>query len=180
MPEAPKSGSEPKSANFECNICFEQASSPVVTSCGHLFCWSCLYKWLEQHPSCPCCKSGVSKDNVIPLYGRGEEQKDPREEIPTRPQGQRLPTPPPRNQNPFTNFFGGNNIFGGVGGTGFTFGFFPGIIFPGMGFTFGGGGGNSRSNSSQTNLSPEQQREKQNSKILIVITLALLWLIILS
>jgi hypothetical protein len=29
---------------FECNICLELASQPVVTLCGHLYCWPCLYR----------------------------------------------------------------------------------------------------------------------------------------
>jgi RING-type zinc-finger len=29
---------------FECNVCLELASEPVVTLCGHLYCWPCLYR----------------------------------------------------------------------------------------------------------------------------------------
>ena len=29
-------------SSFECNICLHQAEQPVVTPCGHLFCWPCL------------------------------------------------------------------------------------------------------------------------------------------
>lgn len=29
---------------FECNICLELARDPVVTLCGHLYCWPCLYR----------------------------------------------------------------------------------------------------------------------------------------
>ena len=29
---------------FECNICLELAQDPVVTLCGHLYCWPCLYR----------------------------------------------------------------------------------------------------------------------------------------
>lgn len=37
------------------------------------------WQWLNSnHNVCPVCKAGVSKDNVIPLYGRGTEQVDPR------------------------------------------------------------------------------------------------------
>lgn len=31
-------------AIFQCNICFETATSPVVTQCGHLFCWPCIHQ----------------------------------------------------------------------------------------------------------------------------------------
>ena len=56
----------------ECNVCFEAAREPVVTLCGHLYCWPCLYRWLASgHTSCPVCKAGVTREAVIPLYGRG-------------------------------------------------------------------------------------------------------------
>jgi E3 ubiquitin-protein ligase RNF5 len=29
---------------FECNICLEMAKEPIVTLCGHLFCWPCLFR----------------------------------------------------------------------------------------------------------------------------------------
>src|SRR5690625_3832345 len=44
-------------------------------------------------PSCPTCKNAISRDKLIPLYGRSKEGKDPRERtpepIPSRPQAQR-------------------------------------------------------------------------------------------
>jgi hypothetical protein len=30
-------------SNFECSICMDVAKEPVVTKCGHLFCWPCIY-----------------------------------------------------------------------------------------------------------------------------------------
>ncbi|KAF9382040.1 hypothetical protein CPB97_007383 [Podila verticillata] len=77
---------------FCCNICFDTSMSPVLTLCGHLFCWSCLHQWLEaqhQNPTCPVCKAGCAQDKVIPIYGRGKEQLDPRSTTPKRPAGQR-------------------------------------------------------------------------------------------
>jgi len=79
---------------FECNICLETASEPVITLCGHLFCWPCIYQWIHHHieRECPVCKSMISKEKLIPLYGRGRENIDPRKKqptIPDRPAGQR-------------------------------------------------------------------------------------------
>ncbi|KAI7900768.1 uncharacterized protein BX663DRAFT_516460 [Cokeromyces recurvatus] len=123
---------------YECNICFDTAVHPVLTVCGHLFCWSCLAQWLNaqsRNPTCPVCKAGCGKDKVIPIYGRGKEEKDPRNDpsIPTRPAGQR--PPPIRDPNrPATSFFG-QPFTGGAfnrGGISISagFGFFPlGVTF---------------------------------------------------
>lgn len=41
----------PSPANaFECNICFDIPRDPVVTRCGHLYCWSCLYRVSNSAP----------------------------------------------------------------------------------------------------------------------------------
>ncbi|ORZ08442.1 hypothetical protein BCR42DRAFT_425145 [Absidia repens] len=123
---------------YECNICFDTATYPVLTLCGHLFCWSCLGQWLNaqsRNPTCPVCKAGCGKDKVIPIYGRGREEKDPRNDpsIPTRPAGQR--PPPLRDPNrPGTTFFGQNPRGGTYNSRNVTFtggiGLFPlGISF---------------------------------------------------
>ncbi|KAM0856762.1 hypothetical protein ACQ4PT_048903 [Festuca glaucescens] len=87
--------------SFECNICFEPPQDPIVTLCGHLFCWPCLCKWLRIHshsPKCPVCKAAVDEDKLVPLYGSGKERVDPRSknnvhggvaDIIYRPTGQR-------------------------------------------------------------------------------------------
>src|ERR1700737_3272066 len=31
-------------AQFDCNICFDAARDPVVTQCGHLYCWACIHQ----------------------------------------------------------------------------------------------------------------------------------------
>lgn len=109
--------------DFECNICFELAQDPIVTLCGHLFCWPCLYRWLHHHShsqECPVCKALVQEEKLVPLYGRGKTQSDPRSksypgiDIPHRPAGQRPETAPPPDANQFTNY-----------GFGFMGGFVP-------------------------------------------------------
>ncbi|KAF5943772.1 hypothetical protein HYC85_017849 [Camellia sinensis] len=77
---ATASESENISGCFDCNICLDFVSDPVVTLCGHLYCWPCIYKWFhfqsaslasDEHPQCPVCKSKISHNTVVPLYGRG-------------------------------------------------------------------------------------------------------------
>ncbi|CAK9140682.1 unnamed protein product [Ilex paraguariensis] len=96
--------------DFECNICFELAQDPIVTVCGHLYCWPCLYSWLHLHSrshECPVCKAIVQEENLVPIYGRGKSSSDPRSvsipgiNIPHRPAGQRPQTAPASNINFF-------------------------------------------------------------------------------
>jgi len=111
-------GQEEPERAFECNICLDTARDAVVSMCGHLFCWPCLHQWLETRPNrqiCPVCKAGISRDKVVPLYGRGNEGKDPREKVPPRPQGQRSE---PTTNSPFSGFG-----FGGANGGGFHMSF---------------------------------------------------------
>ncbi|CAL5068913.1 unnamed protein product [Urochloa decumbens] len=81
------------SSSFECNICLDAAKQPVVTPCGHLFCWPCLYQWLHSHSAhseCPVCKGEVLEVNVTPIYGRGGEEGDSANlDMPPRPRANR-------------------------------------------------------------------------------------------
>lgn len=94
--------------DFECNICFDLAQDPIITLCGHLYCWPCLYRWLHLHSQsheCPVCKALIEEEKLVPIYGRWNNSTDPQSkstpemEIPHRPTGQRpatAPPPPPR------------------------------------------------------------------------------------
>ncbi|KAK4759754.1 hypothetical protein SAY87_022885 [Trapa incisa] len=85
---------------FECNICLDFANEPIVTLCGHLYCWPCIFKWLhvqsdslalDEHPQCPVCKAEISHEAMVPLYGRGQASVEPKlkgMKIPPRPTGQ--------------------------------------------------------------------------------------------
>ncbi|KAK4584382.1 hypothetical protein RGQ29_022205 [Quercus rubra] len=123
-PQSPScSGNNANDAgDFECNICFELAQDPIVTLCGHLFCWPCLYRWLHHHShsqECPVCKAIVEEEKLVPLYGRGKTQTDPRSksypgiDIPNRPAGQRPATAPPPEPNQFNFSNYGFGLFQG-------------------------------------------------------------------
>ncbi|KAE8700509.1 heat stress transcription factor B-2a-like [Hibiscus syriacus] len=81
VPSAPTS--ENFNGSFDCNICLDVAHEPIVTHCGHLYCWPCIYKWLhvqspslapDEHPPCPVCKADISHTTMVPLYGRGQSE----------------------------------------------------------------------------------------------------------
>ncbi|KAE8671664.1 hypothetical protein F3Y22_tig00111941pilonHSYRG00071 [Hibiscus syriacus] len=62
---------------FDCNICLDLARDPVVTCCGHLFCWSCLYRWLHMHSDaneCPVCKG---EEMIRQIGSRFDLVRDP-------------------------------------------------------------------------------------------------------
>lgn len=70
---------------FDCNICLDSCHDPVVTLCGHLYCWPCIYKWLhvqstsiesDEQPKCPVCKASISTSSLVPLYGRGRSASE--------------------------------------------------------------------------------------------------------
>ncbi|KAI4817675.1 E3 ubiquitin-protein ligase RNF5 [Pseudochaenichthys georgianus] len=116
-------------AAFECNICLDTARDAVISMCGHLFCWPCLHQWLETRPSrqqCPVCKAGISREKVIPLYGRGSSsQEDPRLKTPPRPQGQRTE---PESRGGMFQGFGDTGFHMSFGIGAFPFGFFTTVF----------------------------------------------------
>lgn len=127
------SNNNPDAGNFECNICFDLALDPIVTLCGHLFCWPCLYKWLHIHShskECPVCKALIEEEKLVPLYGRGKNSTDPRSksipgmEIPHRPTGHRPETAPPPDPNVNVNAFAQQG-YGYMGSFGHFGGFAP-------------------------------------------------------
>ncbi|KAL6045754.1 E3 ubiquitin-protein ligase rnf5 [Balamuthia mandrillaris] len=175
---------------FECNVCLDAADEPVVTPCGHLYCWPCIFRWLEIHPdspSCPVCKSVLSKEQLIPIYGRGQTQPTqrkrpsatPAEEIPKRPTGHRGESV--RQSNPqrgphMDNFipppFGYQRTWGGGNGGNFQMGVgvFP---FPFFGLQFAAGAFGGPAAPPGRELTEEEQQQAQLSRLLFAVGLFL-------
>ncbi|KAK9080278.1 hypothetical protein SSX86_000053 [Deinandra increscens subsp. villosa] len=139
--------------NFDCSICLDLAQDPIVTLCGHLFCWPCIYQWINFHShsnECPLCKAFIQEENLIPLYGRGNNPSDSRSKsfngggIPNRPAGQRPEPGPPPDQNQFIQhgFIGGFGpaITASFGNFTLSFGGFIPSIFNVQMHTFNYGG----------------------------------------
>lgn len=190
--------------DFECNICFDLAQDPVITLCGHLYCWPCLYRWLRVHSQChecPVCKALVQEEKVIPLYGRGSTPTDPRSKpvpgvvIPSRPAGQR-PETVPLSDNNFANlmsaFMGGFmpiasatfNSFGMSASFGGVFSPFFSVQFHGFSNVGGHGGspgyhygytGSSGNGEDGLNREASQADDEKLKKILVAILLLVLF-----
>ena len=99
-------------ARFGCNICFEPVSEPIVTQCGHLYCWPCIYRWLEpgmlpderaamgampasvneRRRECPVCKAPSSVTTLVPIYVR--EVSSPAKRPPSSSRSSTLATSP--------------------------------------------------------------------------------------
>jgi len=118
-------------SRFACNICFDEVSEPVVTRCGHLYCWPCLFKWLEpgmnaeerdslgmnslqyggRDPSrrvCPVCKTSCPLSAVVPLYIRSSPVRSSRtKSIASSQSKSQVDTSEPENDANSTSYEGG-------------------------------------------------------------------------
>lgn len=79
------------SGNYnECPICLCNSKLPVVTKCGHIFCWECIKNWVNKKgkSECPICKGGIKLNEVIKVYSGDNEVKPGQED--DRPQSERI------------------------------------------------------------------------------------------
>ncbi|KAK4286167.1 hypothetical protein QN277_002761 [Acacia crassicarpa] len=116
-PEAIADCDRDSSGDFQCNICLDSLHDPVLTLCGHLYCWPCIYKWFhysnassrntdQERTLCPVCKSEISQPSLVPVYGRIRTTTPSKDSpynvgsaIPPRPRGPVLVHDLPRSYN---------------------------------------------------------------------------------
>lgn len=53
----------------KCTLCLEAMKDPSVTTCGHVFCWTCIGDWVKEKPECPLCRQGTLLQHILPLRG---------------------------------------------------------------------------------------------------------------
>lgn len=100
MDTEPKTTGNKMGSFFDCNICLDVAKDPILTCCGHLFCWSCFYQLSYVHSNvkeCPECQGEVTDTSIIPIYGHGNgnraQKSKPNDsglKVPPRPRAQRI------------------------------------------------------------------------------------------
>lgn len=59
----------PSGQQSKCTLCLELYKDPSVTTCGHVFCWTCIRDWVREKPECPLCRQEVIPSKVLPLRG---------------------------------------------------------------------------------------------------------------
>ncbi|CAF2475848.1 unnamed protein product [Rotaria sp. Silwood2] len=50
-----------------CAACLNPFNKPTITSCGHIFCLSCIKLWLKKDLSCPICRKILIENNLKPV-----------------------------------------------------------------------------------------------------------------
>jgi len=82
---------------LECHICLKPLTDPVATSCGHVFCWPCVFSLVEnkrKRKPCPVCGTFLTRDmNIFSLYcgaGSIEAQRASGNVNPPRPSNPRM------------------------------------------------------------------------------------------
>lgn len=53
----------------KCTLCLEPLKDPSVTTCGHVFCWTCIGDWVREKAECPLCRQGIMGQHILPLRG---------------------------------------------------------------------------------------------------------------
>ncbi|CAN6561649.1 unnamed protein product [Malus baccata var. baccata] len=97
--DTPVKKAEPHTGSFfDCNICLDMARDPILTCCGHLFCWPCFYQLSyadSNAKECPVCEGEVTDTSLIPIYGNGDgncsrKSKESVSKAPPRPPAHRI------------------------------------------------------------------------------------------
>ncbi|XP_058905127.1 E3 ubiquitin-protein ligase RNF170 isoform X1 [Kogia breviceps] len=77
--DAPRAARQQFYTDMSCPICLHQASLPVETNCGHLFCGTCIVaywrygSWLGAI-SCPICRQTVTL--LLTVFGENDQSQD--------------------------------------------------------------------------------------------------------
>ncbi|KAH8273129.1 hypothetical protein KR018_005927 [Drosophila ironensis] len=80
---------------YMCNICLELVRGGVITICGHLFCWICLWPKLhgKNSPKCPhCYKRLILHDDIVPFNAEGPFAKPEDDDLLAEPGAVARPT----------------------------------------------------------------------------------------
>ncbi|KAK9450915.1 uncharacterized protein V1518DRAFT_412061 [Limtongia smithiae] len=56
--------------NYTCTVCDNLMFESCLISCGHSFCYTCVYEWFKRHKTCPSCRATIREPPAISLQAR--------------------------------------------------------------------------------------------------------------
>ncbi|EFR01860.1 peroxisome assembly protein 10 [Nannizzia gypsea CBS 118893] len=59
----------PAGPQRKCTLCLDPFKDPSVSTCGHVFCWTCIRDWVQEKPECPLCRQEALASKILPLRG---------------------------------------------------------------------------------------------------------------
>ncbi|PGH27856.1 hypothetical protein AJ80_00406 [Polytolypa hystricis UAMH7299] len=59
----------PEGQQRKCTLCLDPFKDPSVSTCGHVFCWTCIRDWVREKPECPLCRQEALASKILPLRG---------------------------------------------------------------------------------------------------------------
>jgi superfamily II DNA or RNA helicase len=68
-----------------CIICMDTVKNPVLLDCTHLYCGSCIFKWVKDNKNCPYCRTPIlSYDKLIAIVNDNNKPIEHKETILTK------------------------------------------------------------------------------------------------
>jgi len=58
----------PEEPSFTCPICWNKMEEPSTTTCGHVFCDTCIKQAIKVQKKCPTCRKGLKMNSVHRIY----------------------------------------------------------------------------------------------------------------
>ncbi|WVZ65477.1 hypothetical protein U9M48_014832 [Paspalum notatum var. saurae] len=58
----------PKEPIFTCPICWNKMEEPSATTCGHIFCDTCIKQAIKVQKKCPTCRKGLRVNSAHRIY----------------------------------------------------------------------------------------------------------------
>ncbi|EDR27699.1 hypothetical protein, conserved [Entamoeba dispar SAW760] len=53
-------------SELQCLVCYNEPKQPVITQCGHTFCWKCIKGKVPGN--CPFCSNPITLDSLVSIF----------------------------------------------------------------------------------------------------------------